>query len=84
MRVGFTVQRIVQRLGERGAAAADLDAAEQRLGLPLPAALREAYLLFGRRDDLHVYDGSWLMVKARTPEALDAVRASVPGDWVNE
>ncbi|MDH6118571.1 SMI1/KNR4 family protein [Kitasatospora sp. GAS204B] len=35
--------------GYRGA---ELDAAEQRLGLRLPAALREAYELFGRRDDL--------------------------------
>lgn len=31
---------------------ADLAAAEERLGLRLPAALREAYLLFGRRRDL--------------------------------
>lgn len=31
---------------------AAVDAAERRLGLALPAALREAYLLFGRRDDL--------------------------------
>ncbi|MFE7778148.1 SMI1/KNR4 family protein [Streptomyces sp. NPDC057445] len=31
---------------------ADLDAAEGRLGLRLPTALREAYLLFGRRQDL--------------------------------
>ncbi|MFF5536006.1 SMI1/KNR4 family protein [Streptomyces cinerochromogenes] len=31
---------------------ADLDAAEARLGLRLPTALREAYLLFGRRQDL--------------------------------
>lgn len=31
---------------------ADLDAAEARLGLRLPAALREAYQLFGRRTDL--------------------------------
>lgn len=29
-----------------------VDAAERRLGLTLPAALREAYQLFGRRDDL--------------------------------
>jgi hypothetical protein len=35
-----------------GCPAADLDAAEDRLGLRLPAALREAYRLFGRRDDL--------------------------------
>lgn len=31
---------------------AELDAAEARLGLRLPAALREAYRLFGRREDL--------------------------------
>jgi hypothetical protein len=35
-----------------GWAEADLDAAEKRLGLRLPVALREAYLLFGRRKDL--------------------------------
>ncbi len=50
---------------------AELDAAERRLGLRLPAALREAYRLFGRRadltsshdvlltpDELHVLDGA--------------------------
>ncbi|MFJ3220537.1 SMI1/KNR4 family protein [Kitasatospora sp. NPDC086801] len=31
---------------------AELDAAERRLGLRLPPALREAYRLFGRREDL--------------------------------
>ncbi|MFJ8085632.1 SMI1/KNR4 family protein [Streptomyces sp. NPDC096205] len=31
---------------------AELDAAEERLGVRLPAALREAYQLFGRRQDL--------------------------------
>lgn len=31
---------------------AELGAAERRLGLPLPAALREAYALLGRRGDL--------------------------------
>jgi hypothetical protein len=31
---------------------ADLQAAEQRLGVRLPAAIREAYALFGRRQDL--------------------------------
>jgi len=31
---------------------ADLAAAEERLGLRLPTAMREAYLLFGRRKDL--------------------------------
>ncbi|WP_203881723.1 SMI1/KNR4 family protein [Planotetraspora kaengkrachanensis] len=30
----------------------ELNAAEDRLGLKLPAALREAYMLFGRRDNL--------------------------------
>ncbi|MBS2547677.1 hypothetical protein KGQ19_12420 [Catenulispora sp. NL8] len=35
-----------------GVEAARLDAVEARLGLVLPAALREAYLLFGARDDL--------------------------------
>ncbi|MET9959489.1 SMI1/KNR4 family protein [Streptomyces sp. NPDC006326] len=35
-----------------GWAEADLMAAEERLGIRLPAALREAYLLFGRRRDL--------------------------------
>ncbi|MFB9834604.1 hypothetical protein [Actinoallomurus acaciae] len=35
-----------------GCPAEDLDAAEARLGLRLPEALREAYRLFGRRDDL--------------------------------
>ncbi|WP_026402817.1 hypothetical protein [Actinomadura rifamycini] len=36
-----------------GTPAADLDAAETALGVTLPAALREAYALFGRRPDLH-------------------------------
>ncbi|WP_223184536.1 SMI1/KNR4 family protein [Streptomyces sp. CBMA152] len=31
---------------------ADLVAAEERLGVRLPVAMREAYLLFGRRRDL--------------------------------
>ncbi|MGW2250531.1 SMI1/KNR4 family protein [Kitasatospora sp. NPDC001660] len=35
-----------------GFADAELDTAERRLGLRLPAALREAYRLFGRRADL--------------------------------
>ncbi|MEV7602047.1 SMI1/KNR4 family protein [Kitasatospora sp. NPDC089797] len=59
-------------LGPRdGFTGAELDAAEQRLGLRLPVALREAYRLFGRRadltssqdvlltpDELHVLDGA--------------------------
>ncbi|MDI5971818.1 SMI1/KNR4 family protein [Streptomyces sp. SL13] len=35
-----------------GVGEAELTAAERRLGLPLPAALREAYALLGRRSDL--------------------------------
>jgi hypothetical protein len=35
-----------------GWAEADLRAAEERLGVRLPAAIREAYALFGRRQDL--------------------------------
>jgi hypothetical protein len=35
-----------------GCGGSELDAAEDRLGLRLPAALREAYGLFGRRPDL--------------------------------
>lgn len=35
-----------------GVPADELAEAESRLGVPLPAALREAYLLFGRRADL--------------------------------
>ncbi|MFJ7203916.1 SMI1/KNR4 family protein [Streptomyces sp. NPDC098789] len=54
-----------------GFAVADIEAAERRLGLDLPAALRETYLLLGRRtdltsnhdtllepDELHVFDGA--------------------------
>ncbi|MEU9318507.1 SMI1/KNR4 family protein [Streptomyces sp. NPDC048295] len=38
--------------GADGHTPADLDAAQARLGLPMPAALREAYQLLGRRRDL--------------------------------
>ncbi|MFE9688361.1 hypothetical protein [Micromonospora sp. NPDC005806] len=38
----------------------ELGAAQKRLGIPLPAALREAYLLFGRRDDL-TSNQDWLV-----------------------
>ncbi|MCQ9182986.1 SMI1/KNR4 family protein [Streptomyces sp. IBSBF 2953] len=54
-----------------GWSVAEVEAAEQRLGLVLPAALRETYLLLGRRtdltnnhdtllkpDELHVVDGA--------------------------
>lgn len=37
---------------EDGCTAAELDAAEAELGFELPAAVREGYALFGRRDDL--------------------------------
>jgi hypothetical protein len=37
---------------DNGWTEADLQAAEQRLGLRLPPAIREAYALFGRRQDL--------------------------------
>ncbi|WP_214108704.1 hypothetical protein [Acrocarpospora catenulata] len=37
---------------EDGYSEEELNAAERRLSLKLPAALREAYTLFGRRDDL--------------------------------
>ncbi|WP_433543664.1 SMI1/KNR4 family protein (plasmid) [Streptomyces sp. CA-294286] len=51
--LGFAAHWTGAALGsEDGWAEADLDAAEERLGLPLPTALREAYLLFGRRQDL--------------------------------
>ncbi|MFG2090967.1 MULTISPECIES: hypothetical protein [unclassified Spirillospora] len=38
---------------EDGTPEAELTAAEEHLGMRLPAALREAYTLFGRRADLH-------------------------------
>jgi cell wall assembly regulator SMI1 len=41
-----------------GVTAEELDAAEERLGLRLPAAVREAYLLFGRRSDLTSHHGT--------------------------
>jgi hypothetical protein len=39
---------------------ADLDAAEARLGVRLPVAVREAYRMFGRRDDLASANGTLL------------------------
>jgi hypothetical protein len=49
---GFAADwRLPLRPGD-GSDASELDAAEARLGLRLPAALREAYRLLGRRDDL--------------------------------
>lgn len=50
---GFAAHWAGAALGsDDGWTEADLDAAEERLGLRLPTALREAYLLFGRRQDL--------------------------------
>ncbi|MGY3334090.1 hypothetical protein ACVW0K_000189 [Streptomyces filamentosus] len=49
---GFAASWVRGLEGDDGWAEADLLAAEQRLGVRLPAALREAYLLFGRRQDL--------------------------------
>ena len=50
---GFAAHWVGATLGSfDGWMKADLDAAEERLGLRLPTALREAYLLFGRRQDL--------------------------------
>lgn len=37
---------------EDGYSGEELNAAEERLGFKLPAALREAYMLFGKRADL--------------------------------
>ncbi|WP_406447326.1 hypothetical protein [Streptomyces sp. NBC_00876] len=49
----FAAQRVGAAPGRGdGWTQADLDVAEERLGLGLPTALREAYLLFGRRQDL--------------------------------
>ncbi|WP_372350898.1 SMI1/KNR4 family protein [Streptomyces sp. KL116D] len=50
---GFADHWVGAALGSNdGWTLADLDAAEERLGVRLPTALREAYLLFGRRQDL--------------------------------
>ncbi|MFI6266116.1 hypothetical protein [Micromonospora sp. NPDC051006] len=51
------VRALTARLGRPvirgdGVEARQLQAAEERMGMALPAALREAYLLFGRRRDL--------------------------------
>jgi hypothetical protein len=43
-----------------GYADADLDVAEARLGVRLPAAVREAYRMFGRREDLTSANGTLL------------------------
>jgi hypothetical protein len=49
-----------------GVSDADLDAAQARLGVRLPAAVREAYRMFGRRDDLTDANGTLL-----SPARLD-------------
>jgi hypothetical protein len=43
-----------------GVSDVDLDAAQTRLGVRLPAAVREAYRMFGRRDDLTNANGTLL------------------------
>ncbi|GAA3886263.1 SMI1/KNR4 family protein [Streptomyces sedi] len=50
---GFAERWVSPLKSVDGWSEADLAAAEERLGVPLPAALREAYLLFGRRRDLN-------------------------------
>lgn len=67
---------------------ADLPDDTLEMFAPLPALVPEetgygsAWFL---GDDVlaHVNDGVWLTVRARSADALDAVRDAVPGDWVN-
>lgn len=49
---GFATHWMSPLTPEDGWGEAELAAAEDRLGLPLPAAVREAYGLFGRRTDM--------------------------------
>jgi hypothetical protein len=54
--------------------------------LQLPAILPEPHdsaWLLGPDVLLHVNDSYWLTARARTTEALDAIREAVPGEWVN-
>ncbi|MCS7481687.1 SMI1/KNR4 family protein [Umezawaea endophytica] len=48
----FAAEWVAPLTADDGCDDAELDAAEARLGVRLPAALREAYRLFGRREDL--------------------------------
>jgi hypothetical protein len=48
----FAAEWVSPLTADDGCDATELDAAETRLGVRLPAALREAYRLFGRREDL--------------------------------
>lgn len=54
---------------------------------PLPAVLPDPHekseWFLGEDALLHVNGGCWLTVRARTAEALDAVREAVPGSWIN-
>jgi hypothetical protein len=65
--------------GGDGCTEENLLAAEARLGMPLPAALRDAYLLFGRREELTVTDYSTML----PPERL-RVRGGVLFFWEME
>jgi hypothetical protein len=49
---GFTSHWVTPIQEGDGYSEAELSAAEERLGISLPAALKEAYTLFGRRSDL--------------------------------
>ena len=48
----FAAEWVSPLAADDGCDEAELDAAETRLGVRLPAAVREAYRLFGRREDL--------------------------------
>ncbi|WP_433465880.1 hypothetical protein [Spirillospora sp. CA-128828] len=50
---GFAATWCTPLTSEDGTPEAELTAAEEALGIRLPAAVREAYALFGRRFDLH-------------------------------
>jgi hypothetical protein len=52
----------------------------------MPAVLPERFgsaWFIGDDVLLHVQEGCWLTARGRTPEALDALRHAIPGDWVN-
>jgi hypothetical protein len=57
---GFAANWLTPLTDDDGCTDAELDAAEARLGVRLPAALREAYGLFGRRHDLTSSEDTFL------------------------